>query len=358
MPCNEITCKALFSEYYHELRRYRDYELKVSTWYSAILLGALGLIIHAKFMVSKDASDAVRFIESELYNNFSLKLALAFVFNVIGSAALFSVRYAYLRHAEMRDYVNTHLEPAKHFTPSEMRCTPRHFIIFSQLVIMAAGNVVIFYRGASDVCLITSGMVLGGWAIFILLFPAHKRRSHSSYCHIRPAEMIAGYPRHRELSRRYYEEALRSGGEVLIVSIMSRNTIEYIKSNIKEVLEHGTKLRVLTLAPDSDDAVIESIQRHLKEQESNKIKEQIKKAWEGWNSLKDKNPGFIEIRKYTSIPTMQAVLVRGHYALVELLPYDTRPHERPGLRITPADNPTIFTLIQEKYLRLWDDQLP
>ena len=45
----DVSKDTVYSEFYNEMRRFRDYELTASTWYMAILLAITGFILSAKF---------------------------------------------------------------------------------------------------------------------------------------------------------------------------------------------------------------------------------------------------------------------------------------------------------------------
>ena len=172
---------------------------------------------------------------------------------------------------------------------------------------------------------------------------------------------VSMYPRHRdrETTNNLYENAFSSGDEVLYLSIMSQSTLKEIEPKLQQAQIHRTKLRVLTLDPDLSKETIESIRSHLNENSENpsETTRQIRRAWEQWTDIAKRYPN-VEIRKYKSIPTLQIILVGDKYATIELLPYNTHPRERPGLVITRKANPELFQLIQEKYLRLWNDSVP
>lgn len=137
---------------------------------------------------------------------------------------------------------------------------------------------------------------------------------------------------------------------------MSQSTLKEMEPKLQHAQATRTTLRVLTFGPDSSAETIESIRRHLNENadKPGETVNQIRRAWDHWTAIKNTYTN-VEVRKYKSIPTLQAIIVGDKYAIVELLPYDTHPHERPGLIIFRKDNPELFSLFQEKYLRLWRD---
>lgn len=175
---------------------------------------------------------------------------------------------------------------------------------------------------------------------------------------LKPRAAFVVYDRHRvsPTARKYYEGAFTSGKEVLYLTIMSQHTLKEIERRVQKMLAYETVIKVLTLDPDLPVEAIESIRRHLNENSDNpsETTHQIRRAWEHWTAIKNKYPN-IEVRKYKSTPTMQGVIVMDDYALFELIPFDTPPEERPGLIVTKKDNPEVFKLFQQKYLRLWKD---
>ncbi len=170
------------------------------------------------------------------------------------------------------------------------------------------------------------------------------------------ASAVPIYPRHRTTARDIYEDAFSSGEEVLYLSIMSQSTLKEMEPKLRRAQATRTTLRVLTLDPDLSAETIETVRRHLDENADNPSEtvNQIKRAWEHWTDIKNRYSN-VEVRKYRSAPTLQLIMVGDKYAIVELLPYDTHPRERPGLVITRKENPELFQLFREKYLRLWKD---
>jgi hypothetical protein len=162
--------------------------------------------------------------------------------------------------------------------------------------------------------------------------------------------------RHRIHAReRYYEKAFSSGEDVLYVSIMSHDTIKEMKQYLAKARESRTRLRVLTWHPDTSEDTIEALRKHLHENDDpERTIQQVRQAAADWDTLKGKYAN-LDVRKYRSVPTMQAVIVGQQWALVELLPYATFKNDRPALILTPKTDPDAFLLFRNKFEKLWDD---
>lgn len=137
----DVSRDTVYSEHYNELRRYRDYELTASTWYTVILLGALGFIISAKF----GGDIPPKPLGIALTNYFPIQFFVALVSTMIGGASLYSIRFANLRYQELRNYMAQHLEPSWWtFTRVRRKPTPLDTIYFTQLVIIGVTNYLLF----------------------------------------------------------------------------------------------------------------------------------------------------------------------------------------------------------------------
>jgi DNA-binding Xre family transcriptional regulator len=135
-----------------------------------------------------------------------------------------------------------------------------------------------------------------------------------------------------DVRRKYYEAALGSGRKVLYLTIMSSRSFK----NLKTHLNPETELDVLTWNPTTADE-IRGFAKHLNEGDD-KIR-QTQNALNEWDRLKNKN---IKVYSYESAPTMQGVLVREEWMLVELIPYSTIPDLRAALllrRAEPSEQP-------------------
>jgi hypothetical protein len=164
------------------------------------------------------------------------------------------------------------------------------------------------------------------------------------------------HAKHRDTTREQFDNAFKSGQEVVLLSIMSQHTIREIETLLQKAKNSRTRVKVLTLDPNVGHSTIEAIQLHLNEppHETAVTAQQIKDAWEQWSALTKKYRDELTVRKYRSIPTLQGLLVRDRYVVVELIPYDTRTRDRPGILITRDLDLELFNLFQEKFFSLWE----
>jgi len=135
--CNEVSKDTVYSEFYAEMRRFRDYELTISTWYTAILLAVLGAILTFKFgPTSSELSHLLR-------TNLLIKILLAGVSSLIGISGLCSVIYASRRYHELREYVDKNLEPKwKKFKPEYKKWGPRQAILMTFFILIIITDIV------------------------------------------------------------------------------------------------------------------------------------------------------------------------------------------------------------------------
>ena len=137
---DEVSKDTIYSEMYAEMRRFRDYELTISTWYTVILLAILGAVLTVKFgSVQPNLS---QFIST----NLSIRLLIAGFVILLGFSGCYSTIYAFQRYRELRKYVDDNLEPKwKKFKPKERKVTPREFILLTQVLLVIAIDIVILW---------------------------------------------------------------------------------------------------------------------------------------------------------------------------------------------------------------------
>jgi hypothetical protein len=155
----------------------------------------------------------------------------------------------------------------------------------------------------------------------------------------------------------YYVKAFSSGRDVLYVSIMSHSTLKEDMYNYLESARRSkTHLRVLTWNP-TDDSTIESFRQHLGEDDLDpqRMVTQVHQALADWKQLAAVYPDVITLREYKSSPSMQAVIVHEQWALVELMPYNAKPKERPALILRHKDDRITFEFFCERFEELWKD---
>jgi hypothetical protein len=126
----EVSSDVIYQEKYQEMRRHRDYELTVSTWYTTILLAIAGVIFTAKF------TDTSSTISSLLTYNYIIKIFLFIVDFVIMFSGCYSVWYSHDRYESLRKFMNDFFEPKiPKFDPRPMGIKPYQLIIITQIVL-------------------------------------------------------------------------------------------------------------------------------------------------------------------------------------------------------------------------------
>lgn len=158
--------------------------------------------------------------------------------------------------------------------------------------------------------------------------------------------------RHRITSEAYFKNALQSKEDVLLVSIMSSHTLVNVKAYLRNGTVNVRRLRVLTWDPDLPSEVINEFARHLDE-DTAKCRNQVAKAWRGWKECEAKY-GFVEVRRYRGVPTMQGV-VGGRSAMIELLTYHTPTAERCALLLADKGTPNALRLFVGAFESMWNN---
>jgi hypothetical protein len=130
-----VSPDAVYREMYTELRRYRDYELTVATWFTTILLALLAGVFVIGFG---------REYRSPCHSSISLVGTILGVFVLIlGLIGWRSSRYAGMRYDELRTFTNT-LEPRwKQFTPRQ-RCKLLKPGTYIPLIPMGVASIIVF----------------------------------------------------------------------------------------------------------------------------------------------------------------------------------------------------------------------
>ncbi len=111
---NEVSKDTVYSELYIEMRRFRDYELTASTWYTAILSAILVALLSVKF-----GAGATTQLSEFLSRYQIIRIFLVISVALIGFSGFFSVLHVARRYDKLRDYVDDNLEPKwkKNFRP-------------------------------------------------------------------------------------------------------------------------------------------------------------------------------------------------------------------------------------------------
>jgi hypothetical protein len=169
------------------------------------------------------------------------------------------------------------------------------------------------------------------------------------------ARSISVFPMHRRtITEQIYETAFDSGKEVIYVTIMSKHTLMKMPELLLRARKSATTLKVLTWSPKVGAKVIRAFGMHLGEESS--ASDQIKGAHVTWKKLAKGHPDVIrEARTYSSAPTMQGIVVTNDWALIELIPYRTKPEERPALFFSATEEPELFKRFQKSFRDLLND---
>jgi hypothetical protein len=150
-----------------------------------------------------------------------------------------------------------------------------------------------------------------------------------------------------------YEEAFESRTDVLYVSIMSHDSLHEMEPHLEREARSETTMRVLTWSPKVGSTVVESFRKHLGEEID--ACAQVKNAATRWKTLQAKFPCVVkDLRAYTSTPTMQGLVVKGQWAVVELLPYHRTKNSRPALYLERDSDPDLFQLFAGAFEDLYN----
>ena len=184
--------------------------------------------------------------------------------------------------------------------------------------------------------------------------PMQSFPDHAVELGMRPAIVCL---KHRTTARKkYYVEAFSSRTTVYYLSIMSKTQLENINPLLEVARETKTKLCVMTWDENVSVAVVEALRVHLNENNENPALtvRQVKQAALAWHDIENKYKGTVEVRYYSSCPTLQGLIVENSWAIIEMLPFQTNTMERPALILTPNGDPELFQLFSEKWEQLWN----
>jgi hypothetical protein len=157
------------------------------------------------------------------------------------------------------------------------------------------------------------------------------------------------------LNQSHYEKAFSSKGDVLYISVMSQDTLKRMRSRLNICRDTETKLRVLTWHHEIPKVIIEAYGKHLREQDLHpeRFVSQARQAASDWRELQTEYSDNLEVREYSSVATMQGIIVKRKWAMVELIPYATVTTDRPALLLTPDTDPEVFALLVDRFDQLW-----
>jgi len=123
------SCDIVYQELYEEMRRYRDYELSVATWYTAILAAIFGVLIAIKPQL--DSLNCV------------VKSLIVALILLLGISSLYSICYAHKRYNQRREIADK-LEPGWNTPPPKQTITPRHLICITLVCLVIFSIIVLF----------------------------------------------------------------------------------------------------------------------------------------------------------------------------------------------------------------------
>lgn len=134
----EVSKDTVYSEYYAEMRRFRDYELAASTWHIVILLAMLSGYL--TILLAWKDSEIAQFIT----NNLFVRLIIVIFTTLIGSGGFFAVYYAAKRYQHLRNYVTEILEPKwNNYSPLPWKIMPYKVLLLIQALLVIAVDIVI-----------------------------------------------------------------------------------------------------------------------------------------------------------------------------------------------------------------------
>jgi len=165
------------------------------------------------------------------------------------------------------------------------------------------------------------------------------------------AECCFAIPAHRRNARDYLTVALEKSTDILWLTVMSQHTTKWLARLFLEKRVNAKTIRVLTLDPNTPDAVIRAFAGHLNEPPSGAVI-QVKEAWAAWRDLAQRNPA-LSARSYESSPTLQGVFLDGREALIEVMSFHSTPDERVGLFITRETSPETFRTLHNAVEEMW-----
>ncbi len=145
---------------------------------------------------------------------------------------------------------------------------------------------------------------------------------------------------------------------VLFASISSCHTLDRIRSWFDEGVVQTKHFRVLTWWPPSEEALANWADNAA--EKPARVRANVESAWSGWREVQDAKD-YVEVYRYTSVPTMQAIC-NDRYLKVELLPFNRTGacfHEcgstdhRPALIMGVEDNGAGYRFFKNAFEDLW-----
>ncbi|MGD0567623.1 MAG: hypothetical protein ABSA78_04395 [Candidatus Sulfotelmatobacter sp.] len=162
---------------------------------------------------------------------------------------------------------------------------------------------------------------------------------------------------HRTNNNELFRSAFRGSGDVYLLTIKSRNVLSVI-DKLLEDLPASVQLNVLTWDPgspkDKSNAGIRALHRLTRDapEDPEGFTSEVLAAPEGWTRRAKSRPN-IEVRLYESAPTMEGVLVKDKWVVVEVMPFGVPTADRPGLVLNADKEPESFAIFQKAFIDLW-----
>ena len=101
----------IYEQLYTEMRRFRDHEKAVVTWYTTILLAMMGALISFSAQTNVQIDDM-------------LKLTLAALIVAVTGSMHYLIWYTSRRYRDLRDYTNEHYDRPPNRPPLDLRNVP------------------------------------------------------------------------------------------------------------------------------------------------------------------------------------------------------------------------------------------
>jgi ATP/ADP translocase len=134
-----ISSDIVYQELYNEMRRFRDYELSISGWYTTIILGITGVIITIKAaLYSSGKSETI-------FDYPLLKISLVAVIIFLVAASVLSVLYVWYLNKQLRAFTRAALEPDWNREPRKLFFKPSWLMVATQITLGTMAIIVLCY---------------------------------------------------------------------------------------------------------------------------------------------------------------------------------------------------------------------
>jgi hypothetical protein len=133
---DEVKPDAVYRELYCEMRRFRDYEFRASTWFSAFLAVLLGFVFVNRYekIAPPQESDRSSTLQLALRNDQFVRFGVVGISFVVAATAAFIVKFSSVRYHELRTFT-TYLEPQskreRRLAVIQPRIKPHHLLYWT-----------------------------------------------------------------------------------------------------------------------------------------------------------------------------------------------------------------------------------